>query len=114
MQVDEGEEFTLSDLGIGLSDPGFDNPLNPLPGGELQETFTGLMIDWGDGTSAVPVSIDNVNDRVSGSEGVLTTAVFTHSASCLCRQWHLHGNRHVSPMMMVVQQSACSRLLSTT
>ena len=73
--VDEGEEFTLADFGLGLSDPGFDNPLNL--GGELQETFTGTSIDWGDGSAAVPVSVIN---RVSGSEGVLTTADFDHAA----------------------------------
>ncbi len=73
--LDEGEEFTLADFGLGISDPGFDNPLNV--GGELEETFTGVSIDWGDGTAAIPV---NVVNRVSGSEGVLTTAEFDHAA----------------------------------
>ena len=75
--VNEGEEFTFSDLGIGLDDPGFDNPLNPLPGGELAETFTGMSIDWGDGSAGTPVSAVN---RLSGSEGVRTTADFVHAA----------------------------------
>ncbi|MCH2113645.1 MAG: PKD domain-containing protein [Pirellulales bacterium] len=76
LNLDEGDQFTLFDLGIGLSDPGFDNGLNPIPGGELEEIFVGVSIDWGDGSAAIPV---NVVDRVSGSEGVPTTAMFEHA-----------------------------------
>ena len=35
---------------------------------------------WGDGSTLTPVSVDNVNDRVSGSPGVTTKATFTHAA----------------------------------
>jgi hypothetical protein len=75
----EGQAFTLEDLGVGLSDPGFDNPLNvndPANGGETAETFTGVDVDWGDGTAFTAVTVVN---RVSGSPGVLTTARFQHA-----------------------------------
>ena len=88
--VAEGTAFVLSSLGgpqqsmgVGLSDPGFDNPLNTNPlvppaiGNQFAETFTGYMIDWGDGTADTPVTIVN---RVSGSPGTLTTAQFQHAA----------------------------------
>lgn len=77
----EGEVFTLADLqgtAIGLTDPGFDNPANvldPSNGGETQETFVGMTIDWGDGTAPVPVAVVN---RVSGGPEILTTATFSH------------------------------------
>ncbi len=76
---DEGQAFTLGGLGVGLSDPGFDNSLNtvdPANGGETAETFTGMTIDWGDGSALTPVSVVN---RVSGSAGALTTAGFDHT-----------------------------------
>ena len=79
LALDEGEIFTLADLGIGLSDPGFDNPLNtsdPSNGGELTETFSATTIDWGDGS--LPVSVNVVN-RVTGSIGTATTADFEHA-----------------------------------
>ncbi len=77
--LDEGEIFSLASLGIGLSDPGFDNPLNGPNvgnGGEVAETFTGTSIDWGDGNVTTPLA---VVDRVSGSAGVATTAGFDHA-----------------------------------
>ncbi len=79
--VDEGAPVTLDQLGggvLGLADPGFDNPLNihdPANGGETSETFIGMSIDWGDGTTSTPLSIVN---RVSGGPGVPTTASFAH------------------------------------
>ncbi len=86
--VDEGEIFTLTGLGVGLADPGFDNLLNtldPVNGGELTETFDVMKINWGDGiiddnTDADlsdPISIVN---RLSGGVGVTTTAQFDHAA----------------------------------
>ena len=75
-RLDEGTAFTLNDLGITLSDPGFDNLLNPLVLGGSQETFTALTVDWGDGTPVDPLNIVN---RVDGSPGVATTAEFEHS-----------------------------------
>ncbi len=80
LTLDEGQIFTLSVLGVGLSDPGFDNPLNtadPNNGGEVEETFTATTIDWGDGSSTTPV---NIFGRVSGSIGAATTAQFDHAA----------------------------------
>ncbi|TWT77630.1 PKD domain protein [Posidoniimonas polymericola] len=77
-EVDEGAEVTLAGLGVGLTDPGFDNPLNtgdPANGGELQETFVGVQVDWGDGSTPDTLS---VVDRVSGVPGAPTTAGFSH------------------------------------
>ena len=51
--VDEGDAFTLDGLGVGVTDPGFDNPLNtldPSNGGQVAETLTAMSINWGDGT----------------------------------------------------------------
>ena len=83
LTLDEGQEFTLSDLGVGLSDPGFDNIYYSSNGVVdfvqilSSETFTAAEIDWGDGTATTMVDIV---DRVSGSEGILTTANFDHAA----------------------------------
>jgi PKD repeat protein len=82
LSVNEGSAFTLTGLGVGLSDPGFDNPLNtldPSNGGEVAETFpsASFTIDWGDGT-ATDTAVTIVN-RVSGSPGVPTTAQFSHA-----------------------------------
>ncbi|WP_425396859.1 Calx-beta domain-containing protein [Aeoliella sp.] len=78
--LDEGEIFTLGGLGVGLSDPGFDNfgmgsPDTTFP--LSTETFTATTINWGDGTITSPV---DVVDRESGSPGELTTAGFDHAA----------------------------------
>ena len=86
--LNEGDIFTLTSLGVRLSDPGFDNPANvndPTNGGEVAETFEVVKINWGDGiiddNSDVdlsdPVSIVN---RVSGNVGTPTTAMFSHDA----------------------------------
>jgi len=72
----EGTAFTLTELGVSLSDLGFDNPSNPLNPGGSEETFTALTVDWGDGT--VPSALSIV-DRVSGSPGVPTIAEFKHA-----------------------------------
>jgi methionine-rich copper-binding protein CopC len=75
----EGQSFTLTSLGVGIQDPGFDNPLNAgnaANGGETEETFTGVTVDWGDGTT--PDALETT-DRVSGSPGVVTTADFAHA-----------------------------------
>ncbi|MGD9635353.1 MAG: beta strand repeat-containing protein [Pirellulales bacterium] len=94
--VNESQAFTLEQLGVGLSDPGFDNLLNAgnaANGGETQETFTGMSIDWGDGTTTTPVSVVN---RVSGSPGVLTTAHFDHGA-------HTYADNGVYTVTVTVQ-----------
>ena len=80
LSVNEGTAFTLAGMGVGVSDPGFDNPLNtadPSNGGEVAETFLDGSIDWGDGSAATPVTFVS---RVSGSEGVPTTASLDHTA----------------------------------
>jgi hypothetical protein len=83
LSVNEGSAFTLAGLGVHLEDIGFDNPLNETPpslGDPFQETFAAATIDWGDGRGPIPVTIDNVAGRVSGSAGVNTLAQFIHSA----------------------------------
>ncbi|QDU54474.1 PKD domain-containing protein [Aeoliella mucimassa] len=82
--VDEGQAFTLDDLGIGITDPGFDHQYTTIGStGEdpffpfSEETFTASQIDWGDGTVT---SVVDIIDRVSGSPGVATTASFAHAA----------------------------------
>lgn len=79
LAVDEGQAFTLAGLGVGLTDPGFDNPANtsdPSNGSETAETFTGYTVDWGDGTTIDPLAVVG---RVSGSAGTATTAAFAHA-----------------------------------
>jgi PKD repeat protein len=74
---------TLPNLGIGLSDPGFDNPLNPTTptiGDPFQETFTGYTIDWGDGTAETPVTVVMRESGMAGPPTTLTTALFEHAA----------------------------------
>ena len=101
--VSEGQAFVLSNLGgplpnmgVGLSDPGFDNLLNTNPlvppaiGDPLRETFTGFTIDWGDGTADTPVTIVN---RVSGGPGTATTARFQPCGAYVCRRRRVHGSR---------------------
>jgi PKD repeat protein len=73
LEVNEGSAFSLIDFNVRLSDPGFDNPLNPLEGGELQELFAIHSINWGDG-SDMDFSSPSIVNRVSGSPGVPTTA----------------------------------------
>jgi hypothetical protein len=78
--VEEGHAFTLASLGVGLEDPGFDNPLNPtvpMIGDPFAETFTSYQINWGDGTMPTAVSIV---DRVSGAPTVTSKAGFDHLA----------------------------------
>ena len=77
--VNEGQAFNLAGLGVGVSDPGFDNPLNtadPANGGETEETFLDGTIDWGDGSAATPVTF---NSRLSGSPGTPTVADPDHA-----------------------------------
>lgn len=72
--VNEGQAFTLADLGITLKDPGFDNPDNlDADGKGSVETFTAATINWGDGTAVESLGVIN---RVSGAPGVDTTAEF--------------------------------------
>src|SRR4029079_15819614 len=86
--VDEGQAFVLSDLGgatknlgLGLTDPGFDNPLNPNPASPgiadpTHETFTGVTINWGDGTATDALAIVNRStDLIDGPP----TALFQHT-----------------------------------
>ncbi|BBO35970.1 hypothetical protein PLANPX_5582 [Lacipirellula parvula] len=66
--VNEGTPITLGGIGVGVTDPGFDNGAQG-----TQETFHDATVDWGDGTG--PQSL-TINNRVSGSPGVATTADF--------------------------------------
>ncbi|MDD4268451.1 MAG: PKD domain-containing protein [Thermoguttaceae bacterium] len=59
LELDDSEVDAMGRVTIegSFSDPGYDNPLNPLerPGGS-RETFT-VIVDWGDGTiSAIPAN----------------------------------------------------------
>jgi PKD repeat protein len=78
LTVNEGSAFTLIGLNVVMTDPGFDNPLNPIPGGELQETIAIHSINWGDGTAPDRSSVSIVN-RVAGQPGTPTTAQFSHA-----------------------------------
>ena len=60
LAVNEGSTFTLNGLGVGVTDPGFDNPLNtqdPSNGGQVAETLSAMSINWGDGTATQPLSL---------------------------------------------------------
>lgn len=69
--VDEGATLDLSALVGSFTDPGFDNPANPILGGELAETFD-YSVNWGDGTAADT----GVPNRTSGSPGTATVGSF--------------------------------------
>lgn len=67
--VREGQIFSLSELGVGLADPGFTNPL-----AGSHETLTAVEVDWGDGT----VQQLALGPQVDGQPGTPTTAPFIH------------------------------------
>jgi PKD repeat protein len=75
--VEEGNLVTLSSLGVGLADPGFDNPSNPLTPGGSQETLTAVSVDWGDGTTVQTLTIAGETD---GGPNTPTSATFSHAA----------------------------------
>lgn len=77
LHVEEGRIITLGGLGVGLEDPGFDNPANPLQVGGTTETFTAVSVDWGDGSTPDALLIDT---RLNGGENVTTKATFSHMA----------------------------------
>jgi PKD repeat protein len=92
LEVNEGQAFVLTsdgleatkNLGVLLEDPGFDNASNPNPAtvqipNPKEELFTGMSIDWGDGTGTTSLTIDN-NLRTVGSPGVMTTAPLMHAS----------------------------------
>ena len=69
--LNEGQVFTLGELGLGLSDPGFS-----LPAAFTVETFMadmGTSIDWGDGS---PQDTLLIPTTTNGGPGVPTTATF--------------------------------------
>jgi len=70
--VNEGAPITLAGLGVGATDPGFDNDALG-----TKETFEGATVDWGDGSTADPLT---VSVGVEGSDGNPTTGVFAHAA----------------------------------
>jgi PKD repeat protein len=69
--VAEGAVLGIADIGT-FTDPGFDNPANPLAGGELTETFT-YSVNWGDGTAA---DTGAATVDAAGSRAVLTAGSF--------------------------------------
>jgi hypothetical protein len=77
--IQEGQSVQLDAL---FSDPGFDNPVNPLPpanGGQLSESFR-YYLNWGDGVGTV--ASQDVAD-INGAPGVESTGSFStiHSYS---------------------------------
>jgi hypothetical protein len=77
IEVDEGAFVTLESLGVGIQDPGFDNPNNPLMPGGSQETLGAISIDWGDGTGVQPLAIGVETD---GGPNAPTTATLIAAA----------------------------------
>jgi PKD repeat protein len=73
--IDEGETVTINFTGL-FSDPGFDNPLNPVPGGELEESFE-YDIDWGDGLKTPRMALADANAPLGPSTGVINQE-FSH------------------------------------
>ncbi len=69
--VNEGSPLMITNIGT-FTDPGFNNPLNPVPGGETAETFT-FTINWGDGTA---VSAGAATVDAPGGVGILTGGSF--------------------------------------
>jgi hypothetical protein len=69
--VDEGQLINLGSLGVGVEDPGFDNPNNPLSVGGSRETLTAVSVDWGDGTAPQTATLGPETD---GGVGVTTKA----------------------------------------
>jgi hypothetical protein len=69
--VNEGQLINLGALGVGVEDPGFDNPNNPLQPGGSQETLTAVSVDWGDGAAPQTATLGLETD---GGVGVTTKA----------------------------------------
>ena len=71
--VAEGSLLTIAELG-SFTDAGFDNALNPVPGGETQEAFD-YVINWGDGSTpdSGPVSAGSITQ---GKPGFATKGTF--------------------------------------
>jgi hypothetical protein len=69
--LNEGQLINLGMLGVGVEDPGFDNPNNPLSVGGSRETLTAVSVDWGDGTAPQTATLGLETD---GGVGVTTKA----------------------------------------
>ncbi len=88
--VDEGQSFTLNEKGVGLFDPGFDNPNNPhaQPGGSTEE-FAAYTVDWGDGNASDTLMIvGRASDVLDGP----TTASFQHFNEMLMSMSHVYAD----------------------
>ena len=70
--VDEGSAVTLDGLGVGVTDPGFNNSALG-----TNETFTGDTVDWGDGTGPVTLAITTTPG--GGPTNAPTTGSFSHA-----------------------------------
>jgi PKD repeat protein len=90
--VNEGQVITLGGLGVGLTDPGFDNPNNPTTppqGDPVTESFLGYQINWGDGSTPDDLSVvGRLSDLVDGP----TTATFTSLNRLLSRMDHAYAD----------------------
>jgi hypothetical protein len=65
--VNEGQLINLGSLGVGVEDPGFDNPNNPLQAGGSLETLTALSVNWGDGTATQAATLGVETDGGVGN-----------------------------------------------
>jgi PKD repeat protein len=72
IMLDEGALFSLEDLNLLLSDPGFDFPVDSIEGFLSQELFAIHSVDWGDGRP--PDTDASIIDRISGAPSIPTTA----------------------------------------
>ena len=85
-QLKEGQTFTLTQIGVGLTDPGFSNPLNtldPSNGGEVEESFpaASFTINWGDGNPTeqlIVLTPTNGTPTTLTMQGTQTTANFNN------------------------------------
>ena len=86
--VEEGQLNTLAGLGVGLADPGFDNPFNPLVPGGSEEALTAVSVDWGDGTGPQTLSIGS---ETNGGAGRANHRHLHPCCACLRRRRHLYS-----------------------
>jgi PKD repeat protein len=132
LNVDEGSAFTLNGLGVGVTDPGFDNPLNtqdPSNGGQVAETLFAMSINWGDGTATEPLSLAEFQaqpfmgpttatfpgaSHTYADDGTYTVSVTIKDddmASFVTRTFTIHVNNVVPTLTTVSDQPGVNQIL---